>query len=392
MKALPPAPDRPRKRTAADQRIIVTLGLDPASTSKLSHAIGKELPAGLVRAYEGADDLANAPIAGPAPDLFIVAAAPDHAALSAQATKLKQSHPRSLVLALAPSRASVRELIAIDRVADARLGIDATVDELTEAVEALLDAPPAASNTSDARAMETMLPMSICAGCGDSLLIEQLPAAVYVLQADKFAFVNQAATELLGRSAADLRQLNYWEVVDPSRQPELRDRLRGWLEGRPIEFHGITPIVTGRGERRWIEVFRRRIEFRGAPALLMASLDLTERWPWMESAKRLIERFDGPRDVESGAPFPKAHWLIGPRTQEPRGEAPGEAIGSLTRRQRQVLDLIAQGRSNKQIARDLGITEGTAKLHVFSLMRLFQVANRTMLALVAHALRPATGD
>ncbi len=55
-----------------------------------------------------------------------------------------------------------------------------------------------------------------------------------------------------------------------------------------------------------------------------------------------------------------------------------------------MLDLIAQGRSNKQIARDLGITEGTAKLHVFSLMRALKATNRTMLALVAHARHPGT--
>lgn len=54
-----------------------------------------------------------------------------------------------------------------------------------------------------------------------------------------------------------------------------------------------------------------------------------------------------------------------------------------------MLELVARGRSNKQIARDLGITEGTAKLHVFSLMRAYQVPNRTMLAVIAHS--PADG-
>jgi two-component system nitrate/nitrite response regulator NarL len=44
---------------------------------------------------------------------------------------------------------------------------------------------------------------------------------------------------------------------------------------------------------------------------------------------------------------------------------------SLARRQRQVSDLIASGGSNKRIARELGIAEGTVKLRVFSLMRNF---------------------
>jgi len=37
---------------------------------------------------------------------------------------------------------------------------------------------------------------------------------------------------------------------------------------------------------------------------------------------------------------------------------------SLTQRELDVLQLVAQGRSNKDIARRLAITEGTAKTHV----------------------------
>ena len=101
-----------------------------------------------------------------------------------------------------------------------------------------------------------------------------------------------------------------------------------------------------------------------------------------EAVIREIERFEN-------APFAPAADRPAPQRPEP-GRAPEGALARLTRRQRQVLDLIAQGRSNKQIARDLGITEGTAKLHVFSLMRALDVTNRTMLALAAHALHPRT--
>lgn len=36
----------------------------------------------------------------------------------------------------------------------------------------------------------------------------------------------------------------------------------------------------------------------------------------------------------------------------------------LTRRQASVVDLLSRGKSNKQIARDLGVTEGTVKAHL----------------------------
>ena len=52
-------------------------------------------------------------------------------------------------------------------------------------------------------------------------------------------------------------------------------------------------------------------------------------------------------------------------------------IKSLSPRQFDVLRLIAKGMSNKQIAYELGITEGTVKLYITALFRLLKVYNRT---------------
>lgn len=48
----------------------------------------------------------------------------------------------------------------------------------------------------------------------------------------------------------------------------------------------------------------------------------------------------------------------------------------LTARQREVLGLVATGKSNKQIARALGISEGTVKVHVNAAFRALGVHNR----------------
>ena len=50
---------------------------------------------------------------------------------------------------------------------------------------------------------------------------------------------------------------------------------------------------------------------------------------------------------------------------------------SLSPRQTDVLNLIAKGLSNKQIAFELGITEGTVKLYVTAILKLLGVYNRT---------------
>lgn len=56
----------------------------------------------------------------------------------------------------------------------------------------------------------------------------------------------------------------------------------------------------------------------------------------------------------------------------------------LTRRELQVLKGLTEGKSNKEIARDLDLTEPTVKLHMKTLYRKLDVANRTQAAIVAR--------
>jgi len=64
------------------------------------------------------------------------------------------------------------------------------------------------------------------------------------------------------------------------------------------------------------------------------------------------------------------------------GNAP-EPWSELTRRQRDVLGLISQGKSNKLIADALSMSESTVKAHVKQIIKRLNVANRTQAALVA---------
>lgn len=58
----------------------------------------------------------------------------------------------------------------------------------------------------------------------------------------------------------------------------------------------------------------------------------------------------------------------------------------LTRRQYEVLYALANGHSNKEIARDLELSEATVKSHVRQVMRKLHVDNRTQAALLARDL------
>ena len=57
--------------------------------------------------------------------------------------------------------------------------------------------------------------------------------------------------------------------------------------------------------------------------------------------------------------------------------------GGLTERQMDVVRLLAQGLSNKGIARQLGVSEGTIKVHLLAVFRALDVRNRTSAVLAA---------
>jgi DNA-binding NarL/FixJ family response regulator len=66
------------------------------------------------------------------------------------------------------------------------------------------------------------------------------------------------------------------------------------------------------------------------------------------------------------------------------GDTPAQPVpDTLTPRERQVLCLIAVGRSNKRIALELGIAEKTVKTHVGHVFAKLGVTDRTQAALVA---------
>lgn len=64
--------------------------------------------------------------------------------------------------------------------------------------------------------------------------------------------------------------------------------------------------------------------------------------------------------------------------------AGAEGQETLTRRENEVLRGICEGKSNKEIARDLDLQEVTVKLHVKTLSRKLEARNRTHAAMIAR--------
>lgn len=72
-------------------------------------------------------------------------------------------------------------------------------------------------------------------------------------------------------------------------------------------------------------------------------------------------------------------------SQKNGGAEPGPAL--LTPRQLEVLELLAKGLTNREIADVLGITRGTAKIHVSAVIDALEVTNRTEAAMALRDMR-----
>ena len=99
------------------------------------------------------------------------------------------------------------------------------------------------------------------------------------------------------------------------------------------------------------------------------------------------------RDVLAGRVVPpdapKAGSSAALRGSKSNG-APGKpADFGLSKRQAEVLGLMARGKSNRDIAALLGLTEGTVKIHLTSIFKVLGVSSRTqaMVVVARHGIR-----
>ena len=112
--------------------------------------------------------------------------------------------------------------------------------------------------------------------------------------------------------------------------------------------------------------------------LLAQWLPRASAGPLQDYATRLLSHFAEPHLVAAAQPEaspagePSASHVVSPV------EASGQAlIEPLTQRELEVLHLVALGRTNKEIARQLIVAPGTVKAHTSNIYRKLDVANRT---------------
>ncbi|MDH5471606.1 MAG: response regulator [Gammaproteobacteria bacterium] len=131
----------------------------------------------------------------------------------------------------------------------------------------------------------------------------------------------------------------------------------------------VVMLTTSNEEHDLVEALR-----NGAQGYLLKDMEPDE----LVSALRDIER--GKNVVAQGLTDVLARMVQGdPMEEEPKDNP----FSDLTPRELEILCLLADGQSNKVIARNLGISDGTVKLHVKAILRKLHVHSRVEAAVIA---------
>jgi two-component system nitrate/nitrite response regulator NarL len=115
----------------------------------------------------------------------------------------------------------------------------------------------------------------------------------------------------------------------------------------------------------------------GAQGYLLKDIEPEELVPALEAALK-------GNDVVARELVGSLARLVGGKSgAEPAAPRPAAPFAELTPREREILECIADGMSNKMIARALDITDGTVKLHVKAILRKLGMRSRVEAAVAA---------
>jgi two-component system nitrate/nitrite response regulator NarL len=115
----------------------------------------------------------------------------------------------------------------------------------------------------------------------------------------------------------------------------------------------------------------------GAQGYLLKDMDPEELVP------ALTDAIQGKNVVAKELIGSLTRIVQGQSTGAPEPDASNGVLDELTPREKEILEHIAEGQSNKVIARELDISDGTVKLHVKSILRKLNVHSRVEAAVMA---------
>ena len=188
-----------------------------------------------------------------------------------------------------------------------------------------------------------------------------------------------AALEMLLRGSS-------YELLDRARS--VAEANRAILREKPDLILLDVNLPDGTG----LDVLRRLVRTRARPRVILLTAGMDESQLLTAADLRpegMVLKTSDPGLLTEAMDAVAAgnRWIdpeIADRTR--RAQERADSTPALTRRERELIELVRQGLRNRDIATELGVTEGTVKVYLHAIFDKLQVENRTELALRAAEL------
>ncbi|MBS0242789.1 MAG: hypothetical protein JSS20_11480 [Proteobacteria bacterium] len=173
---------------------------------------------------------------------------------------------------------------------------------------------------------------------------------------------------------------NYLDLCDPMIYGALREQLRELLSGTRNLVGSLFPVASS-PSKLWIALIALpgSVSKNGRGVASVFHIDVTEML-FNQAAPGTRQLID---DLQTSVTLDPAQLLkttfmraIESFVPQGREGASIDEWGTITPREREVVQKIAQGKSNREIAHDLGCAENTTKRHVTSIMKKLRVSSR----------------
>ncbi|HQN67866.1 MAG TPA: PAS domain S-box protein, partial [Smithellaceae bacterium] len=122
-------------------------------------------------------------------------------------------------------------------------------------------------------------------------LTESTGVAIFVVQGEKFRYINKAFSDLSGYTMEDLQDLRFWDLIAPEMRDFVREQGLARQRGEEVVSNYEIKYLTKTGEKRIGEFAATFIRYDGRPAMIASISDTTERKKKEEELRASEERY-----------------------------------------------------------------------------------------------------
>ncbi|MBP6941327.1 MAG: PAS domain S-box protein [Syntrophorhabdaceae bacterium] len=122
-------------------------------------------------------------------------------------------------------------------------------------------------------------------------LAENSIASIFIIQGEKYVYINPAFTRMTGYDLEDLSSMNFWDLIHPDMRELVRSRGMARQKKEDVPPRYELKFITKSGKEGVGDFGATYTEFNGKPAILASVFDITEHKRIEEALQKSEERY-----------------------------------------------------------------------------------------------------